>query len=225
MQNITLIIPAKNEEECLPSTLDEIRSFKIKKIIVVNKLNRIILNIAKKYNCKIIKQSKSGYGNAIIEGLNSCKTEYACIFNADGSFDPKDLRVMQKKLKMGFSFVFASRYLKGGGSDDDTTITYIGNKIFTLIGNIFFNLNLSDILYTFIIGKTLEFKKLDLKFNDFGLCVEIPIKIKKNKLKYISIPSHERPRTAGIKKVNELKDGFLILISLVKLYLKNVKIK
>ena len=72
--------------------------------------------------------------------------------------------------------IFASRYEKPeGGSEDDTFITLVGNKIFSLLGNLIFNLNISDILYTFILGKTSSFQKLDLKYHDFRLCVELPI--------------------------------------------------
>ena len=55
--------------------------------------------------------------------------------------NPKYLEEMLRLCKSK-DFVFASRYLKGGGSDDDNLITLIGNKIFSLIGNIFFKLNL-----------------------------------------------------------------------------------
>ena len=34
----------------------------------------------------IIYQKNFGYGDALIHGINQCKTEYFCIFNADGSF-------------------------------------------------------------------------------------------------------------------------------------------
>ena len=40
------------------------------------------------------------------------------------------------------------------GSEDDTIITLIGNKIFSFIGKYFFSLPISDILYTFVLGKT-----------------------------------------------------------------------
>ena len=39
-------------------------------------------------------------------------------------------------------FIFASRYQKNSGSDDDTIITYVGKFIFTRLGNIFFNLKI-----------------------------------------------------------------------------------
>ena len=59
--------------------------------------------------------------------------------------------------------VFTSRYIKPGGSDDDDIITFVGNKFFSALGNIFFKLNISDILFTYILGKTNSFKKLNLK--------------------------------------------------------------
>ena len=76
-----------------------------------------------------------------------------CIFNADGSFDPKELKAMYTKAKSN-NFVFASRYEKDAGSDDDTLLTLIGNKIFSMLGKIFFRLKLNDILYTYILGET-----------------------------------------------------------------------
>jgi glycosyltransferase involved in cell wall biosynthesis len=218
MHNLTLVIPAKNEEYSLPLVLEEIKNFKCKKIIILPKNDSKTINSIEKFTCKIIKQKKPGYGSAIIQGINSVKTPYLCIFNADGSFDPKYLSTMLKMSKKKYDFTFASRYLNNGGSDDDTFLTFVGNKIFTLIGNIFFNLKLSDILFTYILGKTNKFKNLNLKSKDFTLCIEIPIKIKKKHYKYISIPSYERSRLGGKKKVNEFIDGLLILVSFIKFF-------
>lgn len=220
MKDLTLIIPAKNEEDSLPIVLNEIKNYKLNKILVVNKLNKKIVQISKNYKCKIIKQLKPGYGNAIIEGLHKCKTKYLCIFNADGSFDPKYLSIMFKKISKNYDLIFASRYEINGGSKDDTLVTFIGNKIFTLIGNILFKLNISDILFTYIMAKTDIFRKLKLSSGDFRLCVEIPIKSKIKKLKYTTISTVERKRFAGKKNVNELIDGYFILSYLIKAFLK-----
>ena len=78
-----------------------------------------------------------------------------------------------------------------------------------------FKLNISDILYTYILGKVKKAKELMLKYHDFRICVEIPIKIKNQKLSYKSLPSFERTELLE-KKVNALKDGLLILIALIK---------
>ena len=219
MKNLTLVIPAKNEEYSLPKVLNEIKFFKCKKIIVLGKSDLKTIKSLNNFDCKIIKQENSGYGNAIIEGINKTKTKYVCIFNADGSFDPKYLSSMLKKSIQGFNFIFASRYLNQAGSDDDTFLTLIGNKIFTFFGRFFFKLKLSDILFTFILGETQKFRNLKLKSKDFRLCVEIPIKIVKKKFTYTEVPSFERSRLGGKKKLNEFKDGFLILFAMLKFFL------
>ena len=221
MKNLTLIIPAKNEEASLPQVLEEIRNYECDKIVILEESDLETINAIKNFNCKLIYQTGRGYGNALIEGINNVKTEYTCIFNADGSFNPKYLKDMLSLCKGDRDFVFASRYMDDGGSDDDTLLTKIGNFIFSTIGNIFFSLRLSDILYTFLIGKTDSFKKLNLKSNDFCLCVEIPIKAKRLNMNIVDTPSYERKRIAGEKKVSEFKDGFKILFYMIKIFFKN----
>jgi hypothetical protein len=57
-----------------------------------------------------------------------------------------------------------------------------------------------------------------LKFNsrDFRFCIELPFLVEKNKYSYSEIPMKERKRFGGKKKVNEFKDGSLILIEIIK---------
>ena len=220
MKNLTLIIPAKNEEISLPRVLEEIKKYKCKKIIILSKKDKKTFDAIAKFKCKKIKQKIDGYGAALIEGINNVKTKYLCIFNADGSFDPKYLNQMSKYANKNYDFIFASRYVGTGGSTDDTALTYIGNKIFTFLGNFLFKLKISDILFTYILGNTKKFKELNLINKDFRLCVEIPIKIKEKKFSYKCIPSMERNRIGGKKKVNEFVDGFLILFSMIKYFIK-----
>ena len=136
--------------------------------------------------------------------------------------DPKYLGEMLEECN-DKDLVFGSRYQKpGGGSDDDDVITSIGNFIFTLIGNVLFRLNITDILYTYILGKTSSLKKLNLINHDFRICVELPIKAKLKKMTYSCLPSYERERIGGKKKVNPLKDGLLILSEIVKYFFRKI---
>ena len=219
MPNLTLIIPAKNEAESLPSVLNELKNFDFNKTVILESSDTKTIESIKNFNCEILYQNEKGYGNALIQGINNVKTEYLCIFNADGSFDPKYLEEMLDLCK-DKDLVFASRYLRGAGSDDDTILTKIGNYIFSFLGNIFFSLKLSDILYTFVLGKTVSFKKLDLKSNDFCFCVEMPIKASRFGMNIIDTPSYERKRIGGEKKVSEFKDGFKILLFMIKSFFK-----
>ena len=221
MDNITLVIPAKYESHSLPLVLDELKDFNFKKIVVLQEDDHETIGSIKNYNCEILYQKNKGYGDALICGIEYTKTKYFCIFNADGSFNPNEINLMLQKLEdNNLDFIFASRYESNSGSDDDTILTYIGNYFFTLFGKIFFNLNITDILYTFVIGKTSSCNSLNLERKDFTFCVELPIKAMQNKFKIDSISAYERKRFAGFKKVNEIRDGFLILRYLIKLFFK-----
>ena len=214
---ITLIIPAKNESESLPKVLDELKNFDYETIIILKNNDESTIKSISNYKTKIVYQDGFGYGDALIKGIDSVKTEYFCIFNADGSFEQKDLLKMYNLIKNN-DFVYTTRYEKTGSSEDDTLITLIGNKIFSKLGNILFSLKISDILYTYLMGKTDFFKKLNITSNDFRFCVELPIKMHLANMTYASIPSKEKKRIAGKKKVNAFRDGFLILIEMLKLF-------
>jgi len=219
MKELTLVIPAKEEAECLPRVLDELKNFDCKKIIIIPETDLNTRNSIKNFDCKIITQKGGGFGKALILGIKEVETNFLCIFNADGSFDPQYLKNMYNELLNNCDFVFNSRYENSGGSDDDTFLTLVGNRIFTFICNLLFRLNISDVLFTYVMGKTLAFKSLDLKRKDFRFCIELPVLAKFKKYKFISKPSYERSRLTGRKKVNELKDGFLILLCILKMFI------
>ena len=219
MKNLTLIIPARKEKESLPLVIDEIKKLDCKKKVILTSDDVDTINAIKNLNIDIIYQDHHGYGDALITGIRNVDTDYFCIFNADGSFNPNELEKMMSKINNdNLDFIFASRYEKNSKSDDDTLLTYTGNKIFTLIGKIFFKLNITDILYTFVLGKTGKAKNLNLTSFDFGFCVELPIKANRQNMRLGTVDSYERKRIAGEKKVNAFKDGLMILIKMIKLY-------
>ena len=222
MSNLTLLIPAKYESESLPVFLKELKNYSYKKIVILDQNDiKTIESIKKFEDVEILNQDQKGYGNALIEGINHTQTELFCIINADGSMDPSELIGMLGEINNNRNdIVFGSRYMKNAGSDDDDLITSVGNFIFTLLGKIFFNLKISDILYTYVVGKTELVKQLNLVSNDFKFCVELPIKAQRNNYKCVSYPSYERNRIGGKKKVNPFLDGFRILIGMVSLFFK-----
>jgi len=220
MDNLTLVIPAKYEKESLPTVLEELKKYNLEVLVVVEETDQETINSIKNLNCKILFQKNKGYGDALIQGISSVKTDFFCIFNADGSFKPEELDYMLKLSKnQNYDLVFGSRYEKNSSSDDDTIITFIGNKTFSFIGKVFFSLPITDILYTFVLGRTGKVNNLNLQSKDFCFCVELPIKAHKNKLKLTSSPANERRRIAGKKKVNAFKDGLKILVSMFKFFI------
>ena len=224
MKDLTIIIPAKNEVESLPIVIKNLKSLRCELTVTMKSDDFETIRAISNEKINIFYQSGKGYGNSLREAILNCKSKYFCIFNADGSFDYKDIQKMYNLINNN-DFIYTSRYLPNGGSDDDTIITYIGNKFFSKLGNLLFSLKINDILYTFLMGRTDSFKKLNIDSNDFKFCVELPIKMQIANMKYTSISSFEKKRIAGVKKVNAVRDGFLILIEMLKLFLFNKILK
>ena len=218
--DLTLLIPAKKESESLPIFLKELEFYKLKTLVVLEKDDEVTKKSLKDFpDVTILEQKKKGYGNALIEGINFISTKYFCIINADGSMNPSYLEEMFSHTKNN-DLVFTSRYMKDGGSEDDDIITLIGNKFFSTLGKIFFNLKINDILYTYVLGNTQKIQNLNLNYFDFRICVELPILAQRSKLTYNCLPSKERKRIGGKKKVNPFKDGLLILFAMISLFLR-----
>lgn len=218
--DLTIIIPTYNEELVIEKTIRELLNYDIKNIIVVDggSLDSTI-EIVKKFNIKIIDIGfRSGYGDAFLKGLAATNTKYLCKINADGSFDPKYLNQMFLLIQNGNAdVVFNSRYLKDAMSFDDTIIRRIGNFFFTKLCQIIFKTPNTDILFNYHISKTDYYKDLNLKYKDFSICTEIPIKFKRKGYKIFEISSIERIRYAGVSKVNAFYDGLKILNKTIRL--------
>ena len=78
-------------------------------------------------DCKIIYQTNKRYGDAILMGIQNVNTKYFCIFNADGSFNPIELKDMYNKLENGDADIVLLVDAGKIGSEDDTLITSLGN--------------------------------------------------------------------------------------------------
>ena len=87
MDNLTLVIPAKNEKESLPSVLEELKNFNVKILVILEERDIETINSIRNYDCKILKQSKTGYGNAIIEGINNTSTHFIILITLCGGIN------------------------------------------------------------------------------------------------------------------------------------------
>ncbi len=223
MKDLTLIIPAKNELSCIDFVLKGLEELKeqFNILIVVDNNDDDTLEIdLSKYNLNInfLVTNKNGFGNAISQGVEKSNTDYVCVFNADGSFDPKSLKKMYTELQNN-DFIFCSRYQKNGSSDDDTIITTIGNFIFTLFAKILFKSKITDILYFYFMSKKNILINMNLNSSDFCIALEIPLKASINNYNIKCLASHERKRYGGKKKVREFVDGFKLMFFMFRFYL------
>lgn len=219
---VSLIIPTRNEEGCIGRVIREIPRKIVDEVIIIDghSTDNTIIEAkrALKKNDKLINQKNLGYGAAFLEGFKAVTGDVIIMMDADGSHNPKDIDRIIDKFKQGYEFVMASRYTKGGKSDDDTLIRFLGNKIFTWMTNVIHGTNVTDSLYLFTAISKKKLDALYLVSPDFEFCTEIIVKAHKANLKFAEVPTIERKRYAGKSKVNAFIHGLKILRIILRPY-------
>ena len=219
---VEIFVPTLNEEGNIKNTIKGIKEMGYENITILDgNSSDKTKEYAEKLNCKVYLEKEKKYqnfGGSIISALNKSESKYCCVFDGDGSFDPKSLDLMLDKIEKNYDFVFCSRYLGGNKSEDDTLITKFGNLLFTWLTNFLFKVNTTDVLFLYFMTKTENLKSLNCEMYDFRICLEILVKARK-KFKCTEILSIEKKRIYGESKVDKLYDGLKFLYYLIKLRL------
>ena len=225
--NIEILIPTLNEEGNIEKVVNELKFEGFNHITILdgNSSDKTV-DVAKRNGCRVLIDDPtiSGFGGSVINGFKNLEHEYFCIFDGDNSFNPKAISEMLEEITNGHDFVFGTRYLNNSKSDDDTLVTKFGNFFFTKLVRFLFNINTTDVLFLYVVGKKENVEKLNLKQQDFRFCTEFLIKCYQD-FNCKEILSKERKRLSGESKVNKIFDGLKLLINIFSIYLKKYEKK
>ncbi len=224
---LSVIIPARNEEGNLETTIKEINNILLKnnirhEIIVINDHSTDstlkILKLLKKkiQDLKIINNGgKPGYGLTVRLGLESYHGDIIAIMMADGSDSPEDLIKFYFESLKNNSCVFGSRFVDGGTTKDYPKLKYILNRIFNNLVRLIFQISYNDITNAFKIytKESVEGSKPFLS-NHFNLTLELPLKTIIRGYNYIVIPNSWKNRKTGISKmkIKEMGSRYLFIL-------------
>jgi dolichol-phosphate mannosyltransferase len=126
----SVVIPARNEEESLPLTLEDIhREFSTQgvphEIVVVDdgstdRTWEVLAELRSKVPTlrPLRNQDANGFGRAVTYGLRNIQGDAAVVMMADESDSPADAVRYWRLLNEGWDCVFGSRFIKGGGVFD-----------------------------------------------------------------------------------------------------------
>jgi len=215
--NVSVIIITLNEAEAIGRVIEEVPKDSVSEILVVDGNSTAgTPDVVRRLGHKVINQEGKGYGDAFMTGARHASGDTLVLMDGDGSQDPKYIPALLEEIRAGKKAVFASRYMKGAGSADDTLIRYIGNRFFTFLTNALHGVGISDSLFLFAAIDKKVFGGLGLKQAGFEFCVEVPIKVRKTGHEFAQIPSKERKRFHGVSRFNAFSLGIKILKFIIK---------
>jgi len=224
---LSIIIPARNEAQNLPHTLNKIirvldQAGILFELIVVDDHSNdntvgVLSDIAKlERRVKSVKnQFVPGYGGAVRSGLEVFQGDAVAIFMADLSDDPEDIVKYYQKIREGYDCVFGTRF-----SSQSQVINYPWHKLMlNRMGNflikILFRLPYNDITNAFkCYSRRAVEGMLPLRSGHFNLTVEMPLKaiIRGYKWCVVSVNWHGRTKGLSKWKIRELGSEYLFTI-------------
>jgi len=228
--DVTVLIPALNEEKSIAEVLWELGHLGYHKILIVdgNSRDRTV-EVAKDFGANVIVQNGSGKGDALRQAFNhdGLDGDVVVMMDADGSMNPKEIPMLIKALDSGADLAKGSRFLQYGYSEDMTLIRRIGNQFFVSLVNWFWSTNYTDLCYGFGVFRKGAVKKLYpyLKSTNFEIETEIFIKAKKLGLNVVEVPSIEFRRRHGKSNLSTFRDGFRILKTIIEELVNRSSIK
>ena len=225
---LSIVIPAHNEEDSLPSTVESVfqtlREEKIDhEILVINdgskdKTESVLQGLQTKFSTLryLNNEAPNGFGYAVRRGLENFTGDCVAVYMADASDAPSDLVAYYKVLSQSnVDCVFGSRFMKGSQVLDYPWIKLFINRLANLFIKVLFRLKFNDITNAFKIYRREVIEGVQPFLSPhFNLTVELPLKAIVRGYTFEVIPISWSNRKHGVSKlkIKEMGSRYLFIV-------------
>ncbi len=224
---VSVVIPALNEARNIPHVLAQMPP-NIHEVILVDGYSVDgTVNVARELwpDVRIVRQSRSGKGNALACGFALATGDIIAMIDADGSADPGEIPRFVQAILDGADFAKGTRFAPGGGSSDITRLRSFGNFVLTRLFNLCYGVHYSDLCYGFNVFWQRHVAVLGLDVTSappgygdgrlwgdgFEIETLIHIRVAKAGLAVTEVASYEHSRIHGVSNLNAFGDGVRVL--------------
>ncbi len=202
---LTVVIPARDEEGCIQSTLEHLHLE-----LGLHNIEHLVIN-----------GPPHGFGRAINCGLQRMSGDAVVIMMADESDDCRDVVRYWHVLNQGWDAVFGSRFMKGGGVIDYPWLKLRINRMANLFISMLFRISLNDTTNAFKAYRREVIEGCQpLLSAHFNLTVEIPLKTIIRGYSWTIMPITWRNRRTGVAKLKIQEMGSRYLFICLYLWLE-----
>ncbi len=175
---LSIIIPCYNEKEFLPQLISLVNKSPVeeKEIILVDDgsddgTTDIIKSQLEEDVDKVVYPPENrGKGAAIQSALRYVTGDLVIIQDADLEYDPEEYKkLMVPVLEGKADVVYGSRFLGEGPHRVHLFWHYVGNRLLTILSNMFTNLNLTDMETCYKLFRTEIIKGITIRQKGFGI--------------------------------------------------------
>jgi len=223
---LSIIIPAYNEEKTIAQVLDQV-------LEKVNNLGEVIIiddgskdktsEISREYEAKYpvvhyhLQPRNMGKTEALKEGFRLSTGDIVIVQDADLEYDPGEINdVVAPILEGKADVVLGSRFLVRRASRSVYFRHFMANKFITFISNLLTDLNLTDVETCYKAFRGEIIRSMIITSSGFGFEVEVVAKIAKLKCRVYEVPISYYGRSYEEGKKIGASDGLMALYYIVK---------
>jgi len=212
---LSVIIPVFNEEKTVLRVIEQVRQCGVARleIIVVNDCSsdgtrKQLDSLPPADDLVILHHAVNlGKGAAIRTAQSRVSGDVVVIQDADLEYSPREFPKMLRPIEEELADAcFGSRY-SGNEILVDSFVHYLGNKVLTLLSNIFSNIHLTDMETCYKMVRADVFKSLSLECNRFGIEPELTAKLAQRRCRIYEVPIAYQARRFDEGKKIGWKDG------------------
>lgn len=210
----SVVIPARDERESLPPTLDALsREFRRRQIpheiVVVDDgstdgTGEVLAALAQKIPelRPVRNDGEHGFGRAVVRGFDHARGDAIVVMMADASDDPADAAAYWELLKSGYECAFGSRFIRGSDIVDYPRVKLLVNRMANLFIKGLFAVSLNDTTNAFkAYRRTVIDGCRPFLAPHFNLTIEIPLKAIVRGYSWTVVPIRWRNRRHGVAKL------------------------
>ena len=208
ISDLTVLIPARNEESTLPGLIVKIRKTITNRVIVIdNDSSDRTSEVAQDVGAIVIPESKLGYGSACLAGINYIsslivKPKYICFFDADGQSSVEDIMKVANPVLIGkTNYCQGSRMILKNSSNSLTPMARIGNHLFAILLSKLWKQSITD-LGPLRVMTWNTLRDLEMKSTGFSWTIEMSTKIMKLGIIHYEVPVKYKKRLMGKSKIS-----------------------
>jgi glycosyltransferase involved in cell wall biosynthesis len=224
---VTVIIPALNEAQNLLYMLPRLPAELCEVILVDGHStdNTVVVAETLHPTIRVIKQNRTGKGNALACGLEQAGGDIIVTLDADGSADPDEIPRFVAALLQGADFAKGSRFIPGGGTTDMTRFRSLGNRWLNRLTNSLYGTDYTDLCYGYNAfwrghapvlgldsGSETSGRSETMRWGDgFEIETLLHVRAARAGLHVVEVPSFEWARIHGRSNLHAPSDGLRVL--------------
>lgn len=225
---ISILIPVYNERKTILDLIELVGNVALdKEIVMVDDRSsdgtRELLQEkfgSGKDGVRVFYHEKNmGKGSAIRTALSHASGDYVIVQDADLEYSPHDMVPMAELAeRTGAEAVYGSRFLRTWKST--SFLHFMVNKTLTMLTNILFGGDLTDMETCYKMVRTDIMRSLDIKAHRFEFEPEVTTKLLKRGIKIVELPVSYRGRSYDEGKKIGWKDGVEAVVTLFRMKFK-----